>query len=369
MASKWLDVKTIEIKNAKNEYIVPNYDRLTKALFGDSQPDKEVLSLIFDDSLCRVLLSFEIHGTPPEIGNSLVRSATTEQLGIALDVKYENINTDDNLIEINSLVDNIKHLPLRYGLSSDEIDSISLHLNIANKTSDFIPVMSGDIKIRGVNGYQIKHPIMYSNIQLCSLNGGKNIQIDHIEITRGSGLAPGTTNETAKFHPAHAYSIVPLDRNTSNIPTNFAYGDVTCNTTPLIHKIRCEVGCVLPNTKDILNTLFYRGCISLIERLNAIKYIIVNKIMAYYNETPEMCILRITETNSIAKILDRVAISLYPNIQGITSESRYPDDILTVKIYDPKNREIMLSTIDKCIEIYTHLSKVFTTVQVDYTVI
>lgn len=364
--SNWLNVSSIEIKNARNEYLIPNYDKLTKDIFGDTPVDKSIISTIFDTSLCRVLLSFELHGTPPEIGNSLVRVATTEQIGVALDVKYESINTDDNSIEINSLIDNIKHLPLRYGLTTGEIESISLHLNLKNTEFSVIPVMSGDIKIRGINGYKVENPIMYSNIQLTSLSGGKSLQIDHIEIMRGTGFAPGSSNETAKYYPAHAYSIIPLDRKKDDIPKNFSYSDTTPNSTPLIHKIRCELGCVLPKTKGLLNVLFYNGCISLVERLNIIKYIVTNKTAAYYSENSERCVLQIPETNSLAKIIDRVAISLHPKLLAITAESRYPDEIMKVIIDDPKNREILLSTIDKCIEIYTHLSAIFSKLDVEY---
>ncbi len=341
-----MDISKIEVKNKKEEPIMVDMAKLIAI-----DPSVEPL-LKFP--LHRCLISLEVHGAPPEISNALVRASTTEQEGLSLEMRDENVKTNDPYINVPRLVDNMKFIPIVYGLKDEVIKSLTLFMDIHNASQEIRPITFGDLQY----SMKLGHPLSYPSTVLTYLQPGMRLQIDHISIIRGNGFAPSTSRETARFFPAHAYSLVPLDREANPKP-RFSYGDEVATSCPMKHRIRCEIGAMVPGSTGILDVMFYKGCLSILVRLGYLAHAVETRDPASYEEVKGRVVLSLPETNTIAKMLDRVAFILYPDIGAITSESRYPDDILVVIVEDSRARDILIETIRTCSKIFERLLAAF----------
>ncbi len=330
-----------EIRARKEEEIRVNMEKIPK----------EFHSLV-DKSFCRLVLSLEVHGAPPEYANALVRSATTEQDGWSLDVRFESIRTDDLYVDPNRIIDNLKFIPLVYGLSEERVKDARLSMDITNTSTDTVPIFFSQIQTG------LPFPLSYSTTVICYLQPGKRLQIEHIEILHGCGLAPGSAAETARFFPAHAYSIVPLELPpcTNNVVD---LDKSVCISTPMSHRLRCEIGAVVPGTKGILNDLFGRGSLLLLWRLAQVQEVIRSRDPTRYVSVPGRVSLTMVETNTIAKLMDRAAVILYPDIGAVISQSSYPDDIMTVVIEDSRAEKIMEDVVSHLISVFEGISAQF----------
>ena len=97
---------------------------------------------------------FEINNSPTELTNALQKACTTEQEGYAFECFSKNIETNDYYLDQELLASNLELLPIRYGLSTDEITNIKAKINIVNDTNDILPISSSDLMFD--QGYNIK---------------------------------------------------------------------------------------------------------------------------------------------------------------------------------------------------------------------
>ena len=150
------------------------------------KPNIEILSKYIND---KKMLEFPLHSlhvegtiknTHPAYINGLLR-ACFESDHYALECDYENIKKEDEHINTIMLLDNIKLVPLRYGISDSIIDGLVMRIDVTNTDQDNFYVKTGDIRFN-----KKIDPIFLPNIPLISLGKGKRLVIENIRIIKGN---------------------------------------------------------------------------------------------------------------------------------------------------------------------------------------
>ncbi len=317
-------------------------------VISSKQENKIIPTPDSSDNLCRVEVKFEVKNAVCEISNALLRVMTCEHDGYSFDISYEDILTDDVKINKIELISNIKMIPVKFNMTDDEISKTSLSCNIKNDTNVPRAVTFGDLNSN----------ISYKAIELIFLSPGCFIKLKNINIIRGSGLEYNDEKETARYFQACAGSIFPLDRLPSN-RRNFSFGDDTVNVSPQHHEIRFEINAVLKTQTNILNIMGKMACTNIIQRLNLLLNVVTKKDISYFTEYDNKSVLFINETNTIAKLFDRVCINMYPDIVGVFTEVRFPASMMEIVVVATDSQKIMVAVINKCIDIYVNLMKQF----------
>ena len=162
---------TTVVKNIqRTEHKVPKYilDIAKKANVEHLLPKKTPVSL-----------SLELHNSTTELANAIRRTINGEIKVLRLDLKLEDIKTDDAFIIHDTLVKNIKHIKI------EQIRGRTFKLDVYNNTNQTIDVYSNEIK--DVNNTQSSPPFD-STIALIELRPGRSLKINNITIKSGSVL-------------------------------------------------------------------------------------------------------------------------------------------------------------------------------------
>ena len=294
-------------------------------------------------NLDKLTVLLHIENAAPEIANALQRAATTEQDGYGLDVEYTDIHTNDESMNKVELMENIHILPLRNGINEEEMNAIELSLNIKNTTNHVLAVLAGDISVKG---YKLKDHLFYNNTPLIYLNVGKSVNVNNIMIKRGN------TADHTRYLTAVNGSIWPLDRKA---------GAKTPNSTPMKHEIRFTVNAISKeeSSKKVINRIMTGGCENLIERLKVLLQIVHEDNLLYLQKYDNLYVLKIEETNGIAKLLERVCYTLFPEVEYITAEVIYDTKIMTLQIKGSDAKNMLLKTIMRSVEIFENIQKQF----------
>lgn len=289
--------------------------------------DQQLLKFPLDSLSVEV----KIPNTYPAMANALARSLAVETQHYALSVVYENISKTDRDINTDLLIENIRLLPLRYGLTDKDIDSINMELNIINNGTDIMQVRAGDISFIG--SYKPSSAIFMPSTQLVSLGPGKQLKIKGIRIVKGSAID-------------HIGFIVTRD-NCRCVQIGDKNGPDMLNTNKRDYMIRFEVNCILPNSVDIGRTILHKGCDTILHRLDVIRDIVENRDAIYLRQEKDELKLSIPgETYTIGCMLERMIYNEYPNIRSMSMNISSSAMVLTLTANDPYT--MLIKSVDKC---------------------
>lgn len=281
-----------------------------------------------------------LNNAPPEIANALQRASTSEQDHYALNVRYEDVETNDRDMNVRELIDNINLIPIRQGITEQEFLNAEFSIDITNNEMTVEPVMTGDLKIGGVS---IRDAIFHPTIELIYLNPHCHLRIKNIRIVKGN------TGDHTKFLVASNGVTWPLDRKENT---------QTSNSTPMKHRISFRVNAVIPTDKNIGKRILRSGAENIIVRLSSLIDMINGEdSMLYFQEYDDHSVLETIETNTIAKMFDRVCYMLYPNISSVTSDICYHSHNMTIVVYATDSKKIILKTLEECIGIYEDIHR------------
>lgn len=317
-------MKKGKIISIKEEPENINFEALRK----EASKNKEEL---FVSPLKSVVYHTIIDDIQPEFASALLRSTVAEQEHYALDVDYSCVERTDENIDIPHFITILKLIPLKIGLSVQDIDNINMCIDIYNDTSDTIIVKSGDIKFTGK--YKPERAIFPPTIELTNLEAGCRLKVKKIKIINGisfhnSSFLLGTTG---RIWPEE----IPGTK----------------------YKISFNVNCVSVQDTNVASRLLRSGALNIIERLLYLKNVIEddNKIlMKTYDSYIE---IKLTETNTIAKLLDKACILLYPTISNISTILTYHSGEVLIRVVAPDAKKILKSVIESCIDFYKDISK------------
>ena len=326
-------MKTSIVKSIKETNQIIDVDWLRKTLKGSPNKTKETMLLTFPlvSSLCEI----EIDNIPTEFANAILRSTIAEQEHYALDVDYQDIYRTDKDINVPFLVDNINLIPLKQGITDNEVDKLNMVLDITNTTDSVIIVRTGDISFKGSVKPNI--PLFLPTIELTTLNPGCRIKIDNIKIKKGVGF------QHTKFLVGVNGRIWPVNIEGSGQPLT---------TMKTHYLISFKLNCVNPKSTKIAHSLLITGIANLIERLNYVKQVVEedNKIiMKSYDKYIE---LTLRETNTIAKLLERACYILYPKVATMNAILTYHNNTVKLTLVSTDAKRILIDIVNQCIKIY-----------------
>ena len=330
--------KPLEAKDFAKDVLSDDEYREFKTGHYTNPATKEFVDKYLTFPLDKMEIRFEMHKSPTEITNALQKACTTEQEGYALQCQHIDLDTNDENMNQELLILNIEILPLRYGLSIEEIDTIGLSLNIKNTGDQIMTVNAGDLQHH--KGYKLKQPLVFPSTALTYLNIGKSLRIKEIKISRGY------TSEHTKYLTAVNGAIWPLD-----IPKGYS----TRTYTPTKYEVTFNLNCVGKHTENVAKNIIRTGCGYLISRLRNLLSIVSTDNILYVEKHSNEYIVKVEENNSIAKLLERVCIILFPEVEYMTAEIIYHTKIVTIHLKGSDARKILLDTINQCIKIYTNI--------------
>lgn len=298
-------------------------------------------------NLDKLSVTIHVDNANNEVTNALQRASTTEQNGYGLDVEYGDVSTNDENMNITELIKNIQLLPLRNGISQEEIDAIDLSINIKNTTNNVLAISAGDMIIKS---YKIKEHLFYNSTTLIYLNIGKSLTVNNIRIKEGN------VEEDTRYLTATNGAIFPLDLKKDSKTPHSRY---------MKHEITFKVNAISKNEKsrDVTKRILIGGCDDLIKRLQIILQIVNEDDVLYTQKFDDAYILKVEETNSIAKLLERICFNIYPEVEYITAEIIYDTKIMTLHIKGSDARNMLLTTIVTAIKIYENIKQQFITYQ------
>lgn len=310
---------TAKVVNISETFEKIDVDKLKKEC-----PDSQLLTFPLQKVHCHV----EIENIQPEFASALLRSAVAEQEHYALDVNYTSVYRTDKDINIPYMISIIKLIPLRIGLSDNEIESLNMYLDVTNNTENTIIVRSGNISFRG--NTKPTFPLFQPTIELTNLEPGCRLKIDNIKIVRGVSF------QSSIFLLGTNGRIWPIKENH--------------------YTIDFKLNSVQPNTTNITRNILLTGIINLIDRLNYIKEIIDedNKIIMKVYETHIE--LNFVETNTIAKLIDRACCMYYPSVSNISSLLTYHSGKVNITVVGRDAKKILRDTVERCVAFYQDLS-------------
>lgn len=293
---------------------------------------KKVLAI---NDLNKVHVEVILNNCPPEVANALQRASTSEQDYYAFEVHYDNIQTTDKDMNKTELLDNITFIPLRYGISETEFRNAEFFLDIRNDGHMVRPILTGDLKVKGYNfNKHLFHPTM----ELIYLNPGCRLIVKNITISKNN------TEEHTKYLTATNGCTWPLDRPKDAKTSNF---------TAMKHRVSFNVQTVLPEDKDTGVKILTGGCHNIISRLQHLMELITGEDSTlYFKEFKDHSELDVIETNTIAKLIERVCHTLYPKVSYISAEISYHTKLITIHIYGTDSKNILINTIKESIKIY-----------------
>ena len=328
---------------AKNLLSEDDYSTYKSGKFQNDTELQEYIKKYLTFNLDKLSVVIHVDNANSEITNALQRASTTEQNGYGLDVEYKDVTTNDENMNIVELIKNIHLLPLRNGITKEESDTIELSINIKNTTNNVLAVSAGDMTIKG---YKVKDHLFYNSTTLVYLNIGKSLTVNNIRIKEGN------TEEDTRYLTATNGSIFPLDRKKDS---------KTPHSKHLKHELTFKVNAVSKTEKsrDVTKRILMGGCDNLIERLQVILQIVNEDNVLYTQKYDDAYILKIEETNSIAKMLERICFNLYPDVEYITAEIIYDTKIMTLHIKGSDARNMLLTTIVTAIKIYENIKQQF----------
>lgn len=332
------EIKIPEDYNAKVSLTEEEYKEYKSGNIKNEELSDFIERYIKIQDLITLNIRFEITNSPPEVTNALQKACTCEQDHYAFNVEYTDIHTNDPNLNKTELLNNIIFIPLNYDIVDDNYDSINFYINIKNNTNAPLPILSKDMNI---TGYKISKPLFYTSFELVYLDIGKTLKVDNIKVVRGN------TRDHTKFLVATNGAIWPLDRKK---------GDLTINSTPLKHEVTFNISCVSPG-KGYTKKIIKSACENLIERLTYILDIVSTDNPMYIEFYEKIYVLKIKETNGIAKLIERIYYTLYPNVEYITAELIYHTKNVTVHIKGSNIKDQLMNTLKECIRIYSNIKK------------
>lgn len=294
-------------------------------------------------NLDKLYVKVHINNAHTEISNALQRASTTEQLSYGLNVEYEDIISDDENMNKMELLKNIHLLPLRNGLTEVDCNTVELSINIKNDTQNVLAVLARDMHPRAS---KINEPLFYNNTALIYLDIGKRLSVHNIRITKGD------TKDDTRYLTA---------TNGSTFPPEREMGSKTPNSVEMLHEITFNVNAVsrMERPRTITTRIFIGGCDNLIERLRTILQVVEDDNIRYIERYNEEYILKIEETNSIAKGLERIYVTLNPEVQYIATDVSYHTKLMTLHIKGNNTKTYLIRTINTIITIYENIRKQF----------
>ena len=138
-------------------------------------------------------------------------------------------------------------------------------------------------------------------------------------------------------------------------------GSKTPNSVEMLHEITFNVNAVsrMERPRTITTRIFIGGCDNLIERLRTILQVVEDDNIRYIERYNEEYILKIEETNSIAKGLERIYVTLNPEVQYIATDVSYHTKLMTLHIKGNNTKTYLIRTINTIITIYENIRKQF----------
>lgn len=296
------------------------------------KPNVEILSKYIKD---KKMLEFPLHAlkvegtiknTHPAYINSLLR-ACFEADHYALECEYENIKKEDEHINTIMLLDNIRLVPLRYGITDDIIDGLVMRIDVTNKNEDDFYVKTGDIRFnKKIN------PIFLPNIPLIALGKGKRLVVENIRIVKGNNF------DHVRFSPITTTYSASSKTSVREMDNGNKLRDFT---------FKFHINSILDtdDDKSIAYEIINVGRLSLIERLNSILTAIKTKDVEYVDIDNETLTINYPENNTISRIIfigmnlelkDLKFISHTTEInENMIIVIKYPDvQINTIKVFD-----------------------------------
>jgi hypothetical protein len=263
--------------------------------------------------------SFEIGNAPSEIGNCIVRVLGYEKEGYSLEVDHEDIRITSGDINIMEIYYNIILAPLRYDMIDDDLAS-EMFIDVHNTTTSSMLITFEHLQYK--SSYKpdvLTHP----HNQIIYINPGDKLQIKNIRVIKGMGHA--------RFINISAPRSFPLDRKMSDDKI-YAFDDKTAISNPRHHIISFEVPTARLNQTRITKKLIIIACDIILTRLENIQYLIKTESIDILLTDTELS-FEYTETNTIAKLLERISIDKLKKLKSITSIIVYPDDKFVFKLY------------------------------------
>ena len=314
---------------------------LTLDKFNAYKPKVEILSKYIKDEK---MLDFPLHSlkvegtvknTHPAYINGLLR-ACFESDHYALECEYENIKKEDEHINTIMLLDNIKLVPLRYGITDDIIDGLVMKIDVTNKDQDNFYVKTGDIRFN-----KKIDPIFLPNIPLISLGKGKRLVVANIRIVKGNSF------DHVRFSPITTTYSAASKTNTREMDNGSKLRDFN---------IKFHINSILDKDDDknisyeVLNT----GRISLIERLNYILTAIKTKDVEYVDINDDTLTINYPENNTIARIIF-IGMNLEIKDLKFISYTAEINENMNIVITYPDVQTNVVKVFNKLIKYFTEL--------------
>ena len=284
--------------------------------------------------LVRVNIRFRMSDSPPEVTNALQKACSTEQDGYSLHVTYTDVHTNDENMNKVELVNNINLIPLNYDAIDYTYTSVRLSINVKNNGNSQMAVATIDIDVKG---YKLGTKLFHPSYVIIYLTPGKSLSVQNIRIQKGN------TRDHTKYLTAPVPFIWPRDRGP---------GDSTTKSTPMIHDVGFNINSASPNGKNYAEKMIQSGCKDLIVRLTRLEHIVSTDDKLYVEKYENSYIVRVEETNGIAKMLEVVCIGLFPDVEYFTAELVYHTKLVTIHVTGINAKSQLLATIKDCIRIY-----------------
>lgn len=146
---------------------------------------------IYRDFNSKKTLSFDLIDSNEAFANGIRRVFNDEMEVKQMDIKPQDINTDDKFILPDLIRERINLIPFVQTISdkySIELDKISFQLHLENKDEDIIKVYSKDIKLKiGNNIVETNNDFFNSNVQICSLRPKCHLYLNNIHVSKRHG--------------------------------------------------------------------------------------------------------------------------------------------------------------------------------------
>lgn len=292
-------------------------------------------------------VTFNIKGSPPEFANALARVGACEREYYAIQISSESVHTNDQHIVLVELIDNIRFLPLRHGLTDEDIDRTVMRIDITNNDNNIKAITFEDVLYQN---HKPSPPITFPNIILIYLEPKMRLQVEEFRIVRGTGLDIGQHDHIAtRFFPGAHHVAWPLTQKTESMMV----------ATIMEYNVRFGLKGVVAVSDRIVDEVMSASCSEIIARLELLLKLVIDRDAQTMVILDTLCTLKTNETNTIAKVLDRVAVEYFTDIENVVSIVQYPSMDFKFEVKHHDAYKTMISIFNITIELFKSIKSQF----------
>jgi hypothetical protein len=239
---------------------------------------------------------------------------------------------------------NIILAPLRYDLTDDDLD-VELFIDVRNTTTSPMLVTCNHLQFKSTHKPDV---LTHPDNQIIYIHPGNILQIKNIRVIKGINHV--------RYINVSAPRSIPLDRKPMQDKGIYAYDDKTTVSNPRHHLIAFEILTARANQKNITKKLIIVACDIILGRLENLQHRVKTEDFEVI-QTDTLLSFETLETNTLAKLIERMCVEKLKKLKNVTSIIEYPDNRFIFKLYIEDPLRSFMFVIDECKKIYSTIKK------------